>query len=209
MLTLYDYPRSTAAYRVRIALQFKGLDYQSENVHLIKDGGEQHKADFKAINPQALVPVLKDGDVSISQSLAIIEYLDDRYGAPYCLPQDASNRAYVRSLAQVIACDMHPLNNLRVLQFLKLPLAHTEEETLTWYHHWLTLGFEALETRIAQSDRSGKYCFGETPTLADMCLIPQIFNANRFGYDMQAYPTLMAINTHCLTLDCFQKAAAS
>lgn len=204
MLKLYDYPRSTAAYRVRIALAWKGLEYQRETIHLIKDGGQQHQAAFKSLNPQALVPVLQDGELVLSQSMAIIEYLDEQYDGPACLPEAASDRAYVRSLAQIVACDMHPLNNLRVLQFLKLPFAHSEEDTLTWYHHWLGLGFSALEAKLQETD--SRCCFGDTPTMADMCLIPQIFNANRFQFEMSAYPRCSAINEHCLSLPAFQAA---
>lgn len=206
MLTLYTYYRSTAAYRVRIALNYKTLDYKSIEVNLIKEGGEQHLAQFTDVNPQGLVPVLQDQTEQFTQSIAIMEYLEERYPSPNLLPAEINARSFVRSLSQMIACEMHPLNNLRVLQYLQGPFKHNDDDKLTWYHHWLRLGFDALEQRLANHDLTGKCCYGDTPTMVDMCLIPQIYNANRFEFDMSDYPTLQRINDYCLQMEAFQKA---
>lgn len=204
--TLYDYYRSTASYRVRIALHYKSIPHEHHEVHLVKAGGEQHTQAYRDINPQGLVPSLQEDDTIITQSLAIIEYLEDTHPEPALLPADPTDRAWVRSLAYMIACDIHPLNNLRVLQFLKERYQADEEATLHWYHHWLTLGFDALEQRLQQSLSTGDCCFGNSISLADVCLIPQIYNAHRFHFDMAPYPILQRINTHCLSLDYFKRA---
>lgn len=203
---LYDYFRSTAAYRVRIALNYKGLAYTSIPVHLVKDGGEQHFPDYQRINPQELVPSLLINDLSLTQSLAIIEYLEDMHPKPLLLPKDSAEKAYVRSLALTIACEIHPLNNLRVLQYLQKKLDVSDEQKQQWYFHWLELGFSSLEARIAPTYEGDGYCIGKSLTLADVCLIPQIYNAHRFDFLMEAYPTLSHINDHCLSLDFIDQA---
>ncbi len=205
MIKLFGYWRSTAAYRVRIALNFKQLDYEQKSVHLVKDGGEQHQADYQTINPQSLVPTLIDDEITIGQSIAIIEYLEDKYPTPKLLPQDLNDRAIARQLCQLVACDIHPLNNLRVLQYLK-SLNIKDDDKNQWYHHWIREGFHAYEAILKQQNRVGEYSLGKELSIADLCLIPQIYNANRFDFPMQKFPELMRINENCLKLDCFQQA---
>ncbi len=187
---LYGYFRSSAAYRVRIALNLKGMEYAQHPVSLLK--GEQRSDDYLAMNPQGLVPALLDNGVLLTQSLAICEYLDDAYPDTLpLLPASPVPRAQVRAVAQSIACDIHPLNNLRVLNYLKTELQQPEEARNGWYRHWIATGFAALEQQLAAT--AGRYCFGDVPTLADVCLLPQVFNARRFAVDMAAYPMLAAI----------------
>ncbi len=187
---LYGYFRSSAAYRVRIALNLKGLAYRQAPVSLVK--AEQRSADFLALNPQGLVPALQDGDVLLTQSLAICEYLDEAYpDTVQLLPDDPAQRARVRAVAQAIACDIHPVNNLRILNYLKTELGQDEAARNSWYRHWVQEGFAALEQQLAAS--AGQYCFGDSITLADVCLLPQVFNARRFNVDMAPYPRLAAI----------------
>ncbi|WP_367850368.1 maleylacetoacetate isomerase [Rhodoferax sp. WC2427] len=205
-MVLHTYFRSSAAYRVRIALALKGLAYQSVPVHLLRGGGEQHSAAFAALNPAELVPVLVDGSVTLTQSLATIEYLDELHPAPPLLPADAAGRARVRALAQLIACEMHPLNNLRVLQYLEGPLKLDKEARSAWYAHWVGLGFQALEAML-QDPRTGTFCHGDTPTLADCCLVPQLTNAERFHVPLQAYPQVRRIGAACRALPAFAQAA--
>lgn len=204
-MKLYSYFRSSAAYRVRIALNLKGLDYDVVPVHLIKNGGEQHSAAYIKLNPTELVPTLLALDVPLSQSLAILEYLEEEYPEPALLPKDTILRAQVRGFAQHIACDIHPVNNLRILQYLVNDLQLSEEQKLDWYAHWIHKGFTALEADL--STRESKFAFGETPTIADCCLVPQVYNAQRFNLDLSPYPRLLAVNNQCLQLDAFQKAA--
>lgn len=210
-MQLYGYFRSSASYRVRIALHLKGLNYESVPVHLIKNGGEQFSAEFAAVNPEALVPALVDEhegqQVALSQSLAIMEYLEEKYPQSPLLPSDIADRASVRALALAIACDIHPINNLRVLKYLSAELGVTEDQKNAWYRHWCELGLAAVERRLVASGKHGRFCFGDTPSIADCCLIPQIFNAQRFQCDLSAMPTIMAINAHCLSLPAFQAAA--
>lgn len=206
MLRLYTYYRSSAAYRVRIALALKGLPYESVPVHLLKDGGEQHQSAYRAVNPAGLVPALQDGGVLLTQSLAIMEYLDETRPTPALLPQDASGRARVRALAQMVACDIHPLNNLRVLRYLSHPLEQPEDTRNTWARHWMDLGLAAMEDALAHSPHTGLCCHGDVPTLADCCLIPQTFNARRFGMDLAAWPTIQRIVAHCEALAPFEQA---
>jgi maleylacetoacetate isomerase len=202
-LKLYTYFRSSAAYRVRIALNLKGLPYEMVPIHLIKDGGHQRKPEFVAVNPQMRVPALAlaSGDV-ITQSLAIIEYLDDIHPEPPLLPPDALERATVRAIAQTVACDIHPLNNLVVLQYLKRTLKHEQPEIDAWYHHWVIEGFKAIEAMISPAP----YACGTQVTLADLCLVPQVFNARRFKVPLDAFPKIVAVDTACLKLPAFDKA---
>jgi len=207
MLLLYTYFRSSASYRVRIALDLKGLPYTSVPVHLLKDGGQQHSPEYATLNPAQLVPTLVDGGQTIGQSLAIMEYLDEAYPAtPALLPSGSRARARVRGLAHSIACDVHPLNNLRVLQYLDEVLKVGEAARNNWYRHWITLGFTALEAMLAKSPDTGEFCHGNTPTLADCCLVPQIANSRRFDTPLQAFPTIRRIEEACLALDAFAKA---
>jgi len=200
---LYSYFRSSAAYRVRIALNLKGLPYEMDFVHLTKDGGRQHSAEFNAINPAKLVPALRldSGDV-LTQSLAIIDYLDETHPQPPLLPVDPVQRAKVRAVALTIACDIHPIDNLRVLQYLKRTLKHEQSDIDAWYHHWIIQGFNAIEAAIAP----GPYCFGAQVTLADVFLVPQVFNARRLKLPLEAFPKIVAVESACLKLAAFDKA---
>ena len=205
-MKLYDYYRSTACYRVRIALNLKNINYEKILVHLINNGGEQHQSEYRALNPQGLIPTLDENGHCLTQSLAIIEYLDEINPNPPLLPQTPLGRAHVRSLAMTIACDTHPLNNLRVLQRLNHQFSADENQVNLWYHHWLQLCFDTLETRLQQYNRHD-FCYGNTITLADICLILQIYNAHRFNFSMDNYPILNTINTHCLNLTIFKSAS--
>ena len=206
-MKLYTFFRSSASYRVRIALNLKGLDYEQAPIHLRRGGGEQLKPSYKAINPQALVPALEDEGQIFSQSLAIIEYLEERYPKPPLLPSDAAERAVVRSMALLIACEVHPIQNLRVLNHLKSDHKQSDDDTIRWARHWINLGFSALEQMIISVTDQGDFCFGKTPTMADICLVPQLANARRFGVDLSAYPKLLAIEAACISLPAFADAA--
>jgi maleylacetoacetate isomerase len=206
-LRLYTYFRSSAAYRVRIALNLKGLDYTAVPVHLLRGGGEQYSAAFAELSPARLVPVLEDGAATLTQSLAIIEYLEETHPTPLLLPTGAAARARVRSLALSIACDIHPLNNLRVLRYLKSEFELNEAQRESWSRHWIRQGLEALERTLAGSAHTGSYCHGESPSLADCCLVPQIANAQRLQCPLDAYPTVMRIHEACLCLPAFARAA--
>ncbi|MEX3949858.1 maleylacetoacetate isomerase [Paraburkholderia sp. EG287B] len=207
-MKLYSYFRSSASYRVRIALQFKSLPYEYVPVHLVRNGGEQLSETYKHVNQDQLVPALVDGSgVPIPQSLAIIEYLEETHPEPPLLPREPASRAYVRSLALQIACEIHPLNNLRVLKYLTGTLGVSEEAKSAWYRHWVEVGFATLEARLASDSRTGSFCYGDAPTLADLCLIPQVFNAHRFSIDVGHYPTLARINANALRLEAFAQAA--
>lgn len=206
MLQLYGYWRSSAAYRVRIALNLKGIPYEQVSVHLVKDGGEQHKPEYRSLNPQGLVPFLIDGDTKLSQSIAMLEYLEERHPEPRLLPEDIHLKAKVRATCQTIACDIHPVDNLRVLKYLTGKLGVEEEQKMEWYRHWITLGFTALEQQLQEYSKQGPYCFGEQLTMADACLIPQVYNANRFACSMESFPRLRAINDACLGLEAFKQA---
>lgn len=205
MLTLYDYFRSSACFRVRIALNLKGLEYNAIPIHLLNNGGEQFSEDYEKINPQHLVPALVDNQKIITQSIAIIEYLDDVHPKTPLLPKEAYLKALVRSFAFSIACDTHPLNNLRVLKYLQSQLKITEEQKTTWCQHWIHQSFQALETRLAINEQT-PFCFGNAPTLADICLIPQMYNARRVALDLSAYPNLLRIETNCKELTEFTDA---
>jgi len=206
-MQLYSYFRSSAAYRVRIALNLKGLSYEYLGVHLLKNGGEQLSDTYRDVNPTALVPTLIDGDVSLGQSMAIIEYLDETHPEPALLPADPVGRARVRAIAQTIACDTHPLNNLRVLKYLKRELNIDDDGRNAWYRHWVGLGLGAVETLLADSSSTGKFCHGDSPGLADLCLVPQVYNARRLECDLSAMPNIVRIDAACRELQAFDLAA--
>lgn len=206
-LTLYSYWRSSAAYRVRIALNLKGMEYTLRPVHLTRDGGEQHAPEYHALNPQELVPLLLDGERAIRQSLAIIEYLDEAYpDTRPLLPRNLRERARIRALALSIACDIHPLGNLRVLQYLG-QLGIDDEHRQAWSRHWIETGFAALEKLLTDNPGTGSFCGGDEPTLADCCLVPQVYNARRFGVAMEPYPTIARIDAACQAREAFVRAA--
>ncbi len=205
-MKLYDYFRSSAAYRVRIALNLKGLAPEREFIHLRRNVQRSH--DYLSVNPQGLVPALltDDGD-TLTQSLAIIEWLDETHPAPPLLPGSASARARVRSVALAVACEIHPLNNLRVLNYLTGTLGVTPAQKDGWYRYWCDVGLEAIETRLSRESATGRFCHGDAPTLADICLVPQLANARRLAVDLGAYPTLQRIEAACLALQAFADAA--
>lgn len=206
-LVLHNYFRSSASYRVRIALHLKKLDYEYRAVHLTRGGGEQFAPAFRGLNPQALVPVLEHRGTRVTQSLAILEYLEELWPEPALLPPAPLERARVRALALNIACEIHPLNNLRVLNYLAGALGAPTAAKDEWYRHWVRVGLEALERELAGSAHTGKFCHGSTPTIADCCLIPQLFNARRFACDLSSCPTLLAVEQNCLALPAFRDAA--
>ncbi|MFW6855731.1 maleylacetoacetate isomerase [Burkholderia gladioli] len=209
-LALHGYFRSSASYRVRIALNLKGLDYTQLPVHLLRGGGEQLGEAYRRIHPDGLVPALVDGDAPpLLQSLAIVEYLDECYPEPPLLPAAAADRAYVRSVAQQIACEIHPLNNLRVLGYLKSTLGVSDEQKSAWYAHWICNGFAALERRLAAEPRVGRFVCGDTPGLADLCLVPQVWNARRFAIALDDYPTLVGLDERAAALPAFARAEPS
>lgn len=205
-MKLYDYYRSSASYRVRIALQIKKIPYKTIPIHLLQDGGQHHSEAYAQINPQELVPTLDDGGQLITQSLAIIEYLEETYPHPALLPQCPIARSQVRQLAYTITCDIHPINNLRVLQQLRSQFKASEDDIQIWYHHWLELGFNALETHLQAIPREKPVCLGQEISLADICLIPQIYNAKRFNFALKSYPLLNQIYDYCQTLPDFIEA---
>lgn len=205
-LCLHSYWRSSAAYRVRIALNLKRLPYDIAPVHLVHDGGQQHGADFRKLNPQELVPVLQHGKRVLRQSLAIIEYLDEVWPSPALLPATARDRVRVRALAQLVASDIHPLNNLRVMQYFEREWSVPQAERDAWTRHWMEEGFAAFEALLHDSPSTGEFCDGHAPTLADCCLVPQMYNARRFGVDLTPFPTLRKIEAECLALPEFDAA---
>lgn len=204
-MKLYTYHRSSAAFRVRIALNVKGCDCELVPVHLTRDGGEQRKADFRRINPQGLVPTLDDDGTILTQSLAIVEYLEARFPEPPLLPTEPAARAHVQALAQTVACDIHPINNLRVRQYLAKELGQDQEGIDRWCRRWIDDGFTALEAQLARSS-AGRYCYGDSLTMADVFLAPQVYNARKLDMDLSAYPTLRRIAEHLDTLDPFIRA---
>lgn len=204
MFKLYDYFRSTAAYRVRITLNLKGLEYQQIPVNLLT--GEDQGEDYRTVNPQGLVPALtRDGTV-LTQSLAICEYLDEIRPEPPLLPGNADQRARIRALAQMVTSDIHPVNNLRILKYLTGELGISEEQKRSWYHHWINEGFRPIEQLLGEQATKGKFCFGDQITLADVCLVPQLYNARRFELDLTPYPRIVQIEQACLELEAFNKA---
>jgi len=206
-MKLYGYFRSSAAYRVRIALNLKGIPFESIPVHLSRGGGEQFAPTYRKLNPQSLVPVLRDEARTLTQSLAIIEYLEETHPRPPLLPPAPAARARVRALALAVACDIHPLNNLRVLNYLSAKMGVDDAARRAWYHHWIAEGLGALEALVANDPATGKFCHGDAPGLADCCLVPQLANARRFQCDVVPYPTLLRIEAQCQAFEAFQRAA--
>src|SRR6516225_3868860 len=205
-MKLYGYFRSSATYRVRIALGLKGIAWQTEVVDLRPPASAQHTREFRALNSHGLIPVLVDGERTLTQSLAIIEYLEETHPQPPLLPSAPAERAAVRALALAIACDIHPLDNLRVLNYLRSPLGHDDATVHAWYAHWITLGFSALEQE-ARRLGDGRHLYGDSVTLADVCLVPQMANARRYSCDIEPFPTLRAICAHLESLPAFAQAA--
>lgn len=205
-MKLYTFFRSSASYRVRIALNLKGLGYEQAAIHLRRGGGEQLTAAYRKVNPQALVPALEDDGRILTQSLAIIEYLEEKHPNPPLLPKDPADKALVRSMALMIACEVHPIQNLRVLNYVKATYNQTDEQVNKWAQHWIDLGLSALQEMIVAQPKRGKFCFGDSPTLADICLIPQLGNARRYGCDLAKYPTILEIENHCNALPAFANA---
>ncbi len=203
-MKLYSYFRSSAAFRVRIALNLKKLDYETAAIHLRRN--DQNTPDYLGVNPQGLVPTLEDGGQTLIQSLAIIEYLDEIHPEPPLLPKDPAGRARVRALASVVACDIHPINNLRVLRYLTHSLDHDETAIATWYNHWIDAGFQALERLLVGYPRTGTFCHGEAPGIADIALVPQVVNAERYRLDLSPYPTIARIHQSCMALEAFAAA---
>ena len=208
-MKLYNYFRSSASFRVRIALNLKGLPYEYAAVHLTKGGGQQFAPEFRAINPDALIPVLEDEGQRLTQSLAIIEYLEETHPEPPLLPTAPLERAYVRAIALGIACEIHPLNNLRVLRYLVRDLKVTDEQKDAWYRHWVQEGLAAIEARLVAENRCGRYALGGQVTLADVVIVPQIFNAKRFDCRLDHVPTVMRIFENCMELPAFVDAQPS
>ena len=206
-MRLFTFFRSSASYRVRIALNLKGIEYQQTPIHLRRGGGEQLTPEYRSINPQELVPALEDGGRTITQSLAIIEYLEERYPEPPVLPPDPADKALVRSMALLIACEVHPIQNLRVLSYLNHQHQQSDDAIDGWARHWISLGFSALEEMVQRSAKADGFCFSAAPTLADICLVPQLANARRFAVDLSPYPTLLSIERNCLALSAFADAA--
>jgi maleylacetoacetate isomerase len=203
---LYGYFRSSAAFRVRIALNLKGIKPELRFVHLRRDGGEQHRPDYEAINPQKLIPALVHDGHTITQSLAIVEYLDELVPEPPLMPKDAFGRARVREIALAVACDIHPVANLRVNQYIEREFGADAKAQIRWQRHWIRTGFDALETMLARAKETGRFCHGDAPTLADICLIPQMANARRVELDLSPWPTLARIEARALTHPAFEAA---
>jgi len=205
-LALYTYWRSSAAYRVRIALNLKGLPYEARPVHLVNDGGEHLKPAYRELSPQAQLPTLIDGDLVVRQSMAILEYIEETHPEPALMPRDAQGRAKVRELMQAVATDIHPIGNLRVLKALESELGAGQAQKEAWSRRWITLGFDGLEALLAEGV-AGQFCFGDTPTLADCCLVPQYYNAVRWGVELQRYPVIRRVVAACQGLEAFEQAA--
>ncbi|ARV63183.1 maleylacetoacetate isomerase [Nostocales cyanobacterium HT-58-2] len=202
-MELYSYYRSTASYRVRIALELKKIPYIYKSVSKLRKGESKFTDEFRKINPQKMVPTLVDGQAIISQSLVIIEYLEERYPQPALLPKDSLARAYSRQIALLIACDIHPLNIKRVREYLTLPMGHNHSEKMDWYHHWVGEGLTAIEYLLTNSQFCGSFCCGDEPTIADLFLVPQVYNAERFGCSLEPYPTIGKIQKKCMSHPAF------
>lgn len=208
MMQLYSYYRSSCSYRARIALAFKGLSYEYHAVHLVKNGGEQHKPDYVKLNPQALVPTLIDGDFTLTQSMAIMEYLEEKYPSPSLMPVGAEARAYVRQISLIQVADIHPINNLKVLNHIANEFGVTQQQKTDWYHKWILQGFEATEKLLERSPhRTGAFVCGDNVTMADMCLIPQVYNARRYEVPLDKFPLITQIDEHCMKLKYFIDAS--
>ncbi|WP_222937553.1 maleylacetoacetate isomerase [Spartinivicinus ruber] len=205
MINLYSYWRSSAAYRVRIALNWKGLPYKTIPVHLVKEGGQQHQSSYKELNPQELVPTIQLDGMTLGQSMAILEYLEEHYPERPLLPADNAERAAIRAFALAIACDIHPLNNLRVLQYLTNQIGVDEQTKQQWYSHWVINGFSALEAQLTNT--AGTFCFGDEFSLADVVLIPQVYNAHRFNIALNDFPNISRIYDNGLSVPAVQNAA--
>jgi len=203
-MKLFGFFRSSAAFRVRIALNLKGLSYEDAFIHLRR--GDQRRDDYLAVNPQGLVPALEVDGHTLIQSMAIIEYLDETHPQPAFLPADPVGRARVRALAAIVACDIHPINNLRVLRYLARPLGHDQAAIETWYNHWIETGFAAFEQLLTGDGRTGEFCDGDKPGLADIALVPQVVNSERYRLDLSPYPTIARIYANCMKLDAFAAA---
>jgi len=208
-MKLYTYFRSSAAYRVRIALNLKGMSYDALPVHLLKDGGQHLQDEYRKINPSGLLPSFQDDRITLTQSMAIIEYLEEIHPEPPLLPKDAPGRGRVRELAQIIGCDIHPVNNLRVLNYLVKHMGFSDQAKTEWYRHWIIEGFQSLEAHLARDPGAGPFCHGDHPTIADCYLVPQVFNAQRFNIDVSAYPNIDRINSLCIELPAFRAAHPS
>lgn len=206
-MQLYSYFRSSSTFRVRIAMGLKGLSYETLPIHLRRGAGEHHSADFQALNPEQLVPALRTDDGLLTQSLAILEYLEECFPTPPLLPTTATERAWVRAIASHVACEIHPLNNLRVLEYLNGPLGISIAQKEAWISHWIHIGFTALELRLSRDGHTGQCCFGDSPTLAGCCLVPQVANARRFGVDTSAYPHIERIDSYLMQFPQFLNAA--
>lgn len=204
MITLYDYYRSSCSYRVRIALNLKQIPHQLKEVHLVKNGGEQFSDWYQKLHPHASVPIMVDGDLVLSQSLAILNYLDEKYPQKKILPNNIELKAKIISFAQIIVADIHPIDNLRILKYLQSELGVNDTQKIEWYKHWIVKGFITLEKLLDNS--AGTYCFGDEITLADLCLVPQVYNANRFEVDMGTFPNITRVNANAMKLDAFAKA---
>ena len=204
-MKLYGFYRSSAAFRVRIALNLKGLAYEHVGVHLRKN--EQGAESYRELNPQGLVPTLIEDDQVLTQSLAIVEYLEETHPEPPLLPGHPADRARVRAIAQAIACDIHPIGNLRVLRYLSRPVGHDEKTIEAWFNHWIKLGFDGIERTLAEDGMAGAFSHGDAPTLADICLVPQVFNAKRYAsFDLRPYPTIVRVFENAMRLDAFERA---
>ncbi|MDA8621801.1 maleylacetoacetate isomerase [Psychrosphaera sp.] len=204
-MKLFGYWRSSAAYRVRIALNLKKIDCELISVHLVKDGGQQHSQSYKELNPNELVPTLVDGELSLNQSMAILDYLEQKYPEVALLPKNLEDNVKAKALAYDIACDVHPLNNLRVLSYLSNQLNQEDAVKTEWYHHWINTGFAAFEASLVKT--KGLFCYGDEISWADICLIPQVYNAERFNVDMSQYPNIMEVTNRCRALPEFWQAA--